>query len=486
MLSPHPRSALPLATSAQVSPVTSVAVVRFSLLLWGAAAGMACGKVTDTVAIDDSLSASAGSSAEGGSGGGLPPGAECGDSYPQLVWPTGTGRTVCTPSFARERMSQALCTCGDVSTFAGVRTDAFDSATQATIPGAAAVGINGVYESPAPTLLSGGSVTIAASAPLTSPLLDVRGDLRLAGALEALGPLTVTGDAWFAESVKAVSIMTITGDVHQVPGKTLEATVPLAVGQLLSEEFSIAPPCRCDEDQILDIASVIESAAQENDNTSIGLNATDLMQPADAVTLTLACGRYYLNGIESAQEIHLRVVGRVALFVAGDVSSTGPLRMKLDPSAELDWFIGGKLTLPGRDRDEDAPPALELGDAARPAATRIYVGGDGPLSVPQEQAFANLYAPRANINLEGKSPLSGSVFGHTVASLRDIAVHYDVAVQRVADGCALDEPATCSGCGQCSAGRACVAGSCAACTADADCCWPLVCDEGGRCAAFQE
>jgi hypothetical protein len=476
MLTLHDRSALALETLAPVTLIDWAAIVRFSLLVWGPAACLGCGKITDTVAVDGTLAAASGAGAGEGSGGvSTTPSDQCGDSYPQLLWPGETPHPVCTASFARGRMSQALCSCGDAASWGGVRTDAFDSIAKTAEPGAAAVGINGAYVSPSP-LWGGGSVTIAAKAALTIPLLDVHGDLRLAGTLDVGGPLTVTGDAWFAESVTARSLVTIGGTVHQAPGKTLEAAVPLGTSQLIAEEFGVAPPCRCDENQILDWTSVIDSASEQNDNASIGLTAEAVSQPAAAIALTLPCGRYYLSGIASNQDVHLVVVGRVALFVAGDVSSTGPLRVELAPGAELDWFIGGKL---------DLASTVQLGDAERPAATRVYVAGGGELNVPEEYVWANLYAPRADVVLPGESAFSGSVFGQTVSSAKDIAVHYDQAVQRVADGCPLDDPQSCSGCGQCGGGRTCLAGSCAGCTADADCCWPLVCD-GGRCAAFAE
>jgi hypothetical protein len=492
MLTPHERSSIPLETSPPMRLTTRAVVARLSLLAWGGTACLACGKVTDTIAISTLAAPGAGAgeasspgggagpgggaSAGGSAGAGPTTGSQCGDSYPQLLWPSDAPRTICTASFARDRMSHALCSCGDIDTWGGIRTEAFDSVAQTEDPGAAAVGINGAYQSPS-ILLSAGSLTVAASTPLAIPLLDVYGDLRLAGALDVPGTLTVKGDAWFADSVRGLSLVAIDGDVYQVPGKTLEATVPLGTkGKIKAEEFSVAPPCRCEETSISDWTSVIESAAEQNDNASIGLDATALAQPPSAIDLTLPCGRFYLSGIASAQDVRLLVVGRVALFVGGDVSSTGSLRVELETGAELDWFIGGQL---------DLASTAELGEAERPAATRIYLAGDGQLSVPQDYVFANLYAPRADVVLVGESDFFGSVFGRTVASLGQIVVHYDTAVQRVADGCAPEEPPSCSGCGECSAGRACIAGTCAACDGDVDCCWPLVCN-GGRCSAFEE
>jgi hypothetical protein len=340
------------------------------------------------------------------------------------------------------------------------------------------VGINGSYNTLSITLI-GGSLTVAAptASPLL-PLLDVRGDLRFAGELQVSGPLSVARDAWFAESATVLALATIGRDVHQVPGKTLDESISRGTnGQVISEAFTVAPPCRCDASQVMDWTTVIAGAALQNDNPSIGLTTAALIQPAGAIALTLPCGSFYLDGIASAGDLHLSVVGRVALFVAGDVLASAQLSVQLATGAELDWFIGGQLDL--------ATTTAQVGDAERPAALRIYVAGEGQLSVPSDYVFANLYAPRSDVALLGKADFYGSIFGQTVSSAKSISVHYDAAVQRVAEGCAPDEPPSCNGCGQCSQGRACVAGGCAACSADSDCCWPLIC-EGGRCTAFNE
>lgn len=420
----------------------------------------------------------AGSGAQAGSGG--TPAVHCGDTYPRLVSPGAPGGTVCAAGFARGRMSQALCSCGDLGTVGGLRTDAFDSDTEIpTLAAAAAVGVNGAYSTPAITFV-GGSFTVAASTALLllSPL-DVRRDLRVGGALTAISTLTVGRDAWFADSTNAPPVVGIGGDVHQVPGKTLGDTIaPGTAGQVISEPFSVAAPCRCAPDEVTDWSDVIGSAADQNDNASIGLTPTAFLEPSAPLALTLPCGTFYIDGVASSQPIELTIVGRVALLVAGDVLTSAELRVTLEPGAELDWFIGGRL---------DSEQALVLGDVARPAALRVYVAGAGELSVrSQESVSANIYAPNADVQIDGKGDFSGSIFARTISSAKLIGVHYDVAVQRVAESCAQGpEPESCSGCGQCAEGKACVDGSCTTCAADGDCCWPLICN-GGRCAAFKE
>jgi hypothetical protein len=461
------------------SAVPTTQRARFAALMgcvWLAC--VACGGKIDTVAVgvDRSGGGSSGSGSEGdipNVAGSLGAGVVCDDTRPELLWPAPTGeRTVCTASFAPARMSQALCSCGILGTFGAIRTDAFDSSAQEQVPAAAAVGANGTFETP--SAMVGGRLTVAAPTVLLTSLLDVGGDLRLGGELHISGPLTVARDAWLAQAGKALTIVLIAGDLHVPPDKPLDESISRGVvGQLVTEDFAVAPPCRCDEDGVLDWSTIIQSASAQNDNSKIGLTPQALNAPALATTVTLPCGRYYVDGISGSSDVHLHIEGRVALFVAGDVLSTGQLRVTFGAGAELDWFVGGRL---------DFERAAQVGDMARPAALRVYVAGEGLLTLPSPYVFGNVYAPRSDVSLIGRADFQGSVFGRSVTSPESILVHYDTAVQRVDEACVADRATSCNDCGQCSGGLGCVSGSCAACGVDAECCWPLVCS-GGRCGA---
>src|SRR5450631_401364 len=146
----------------------------------------------------------------------------CSDTYPRVLWaaPNGSERAVCTASFAPDRMSYALCSCGSTGILGQIRTDAFDSLTQKSASGAAAVGINGGSTSQAFLTIDGG-LTVAAPSAVLLAALEVHGDLRFAGALTVAGPLQVARDAWFGDSVAALTTATIGGDVHEQPGKAV-------------------------------------------------------------------------------------------------------------------------------------------------------------------------------------------------------------------------------------------------------------------------
>jgi hypothetical protein len=156
----------------------------------------------------------------------------------------------------------------------------------------------------------------------------------------------------------------------------------------------------------------------------------------------------------------------VALYIQGDLRTSGALTITVDPGAELDLFVGGSLQGNG----------TTLGDPARAAATRVYVAGQtsflGALALG-----ANLYAPASTFTALGQLSVSGSIFAGTVTATGPLAIHYDQAILGVA-GCEAP-PASCASCHDCpGAAPACNGGACGACMSDSDCCAPLVCQAG--------
>jgi hypothetical protein len=105
--------------------------------------------------------------------------------------------------------------------------------------------------------------------------------------------------------------------------------------------------------------------------------------------------------------------------------------------------------------------------------------GNADIALPGTARFsANLYAPRARVSVGALGDVYGAVFGAAVTSLGPLLAHYDRAVLRADEQCPLALPARCSGCEQCGIGKTCVGAMCTACTADRDCCFPLVCEMG--------
>jgi hypothetical protein len=181
------------------------------------------------------------------------------------------------------------------------------------------------------------------------------------------------------------------------------------------------------------------------------------------IKLDLPCGRFRFDSIGGSGSLQLGVHGRTAMFVDAQVDlSLIDFQLSLDPGAELDVFVHTNLVL-----------STKLGDPARPAAVRVYVGGSADIALPS--AFgANLYAPNANISIATQA--AGSVFGKTVYVPELSYIRYDRAVLTQGNKC--DLPATCEKCSGCSSGAACMAGTCGPCATDDDWCLPLVCSQG--------
>jgi hypothetical protein len=244
----------------------------------------------------------------------------------------------------------------------------------------------------------------------------------------------------------------------------------VVAGATSQDPFAFSPPCACGPGQTLDIASIVADGLSDNDDAVLGIDLDSLSDVSTPTELTLRCGRFALRQISGRAPISLRVSGRVALMVDGDVKIPPAFTLTLEPEAELDWFISGSLTLSLDER---------IGDSARPAAVRVYVLGSGAIDLAATELVAmNLYAPRASVTISALGDVYGALFANSVISPIPLVAHYDRALLRADDACGLAPPANCSACDQCRATNTCAGAACAACQNDADCCFPLVCQQG--------
>lgn len=459
-------------------PAVARAGRSWSKALVGLSAGLlvACQLQDDLIARRLSSVGDGGSSSSGGGGAA---GAMCPGFLP-TVSTTGsdTRQELCAGWMARRAFSHSVCSCGDLNVLAVLASDARDSLYEDTSAdrAGASIGVNGNY-SGGEYVRIGGFLSVLGTAALASRGgIDVAGDLRLAAATTAAGPIFVGRDAWLLQATSTLSLATVGRALHLGPNGSLEGLGAVVVGgPTVHEPFALTPPCACADNELLDVAGIVREGLSRNDNGRIGLDLDALSNVTSPKELTLSCGRFALRAVSGEPAITLHISGRVLLFVDGDVTAGRGFSLKMEPGAELDWFIRGNLSVSGE--------AL-LGDDARAGATRLYVLGPGDIALPGTARFAaNLYAPRARVSVGALGDIYGSVFGASITSLGPLLAHYDRAVLRADERCAAPPPVRCSSCDQCGAGSACVAGVCGACTADRDCCFPLVC-EMGACQAL--
>lgn len=414
---------------------------------------------------------------------------------------------VCTGVIARRLFSRALCTCGgallDVDGLHGgyLKTHSFDSRDPdpTFVSFGAPVGINQNYVAGSFTDV-GGTLEIAGTT-VFGGWLAVGGDLFLTDALIPLAYVEVARDAWIAGDVVA-TYLNIGRDFYRDPDK-IPPLLTTVGGTTYEQTFQVDPPCACGPDDLLDIDAIIADGRQNNDNAAVGLDPTLFSDLFIDREVELPCGRFYVESIGGIGSLTIKVTGRTALYVEGDVANLGFLNIELGPDAELDLFIGGNLAQIGYG---------QFGDLDRPADIRVYVGGDGDILYAGYEAFgANLYAPKSVLFSGGLMDFRGSAFVRELWSVSWTEIGYDRAVLDLGneDECAPPPadapppppdagtpppsdagtpppPPQCTDrCdGQCAAGQTCKDNECTGCQADADCCPPLVCRANGTCGAL--
>jgi hypothetical protein len=447
-----------------------------------------------------------------------------GSGPPVTVGDSLTGLPECTGAIAEWTFSHALCTCSDASVQGVFATDSFDSTLGTYQPGQAGapVGVNRNFlVSGVPTV--GGSLSVAGPGGLAfAGAATIEGDLDIAGDLSLAGTTQVARDLWVDGNLTSAGITSIGRDLHQPAGRIAIGLIGVG-GATVSAPFTVAEPCACAPNELLDVGAIVSQGKTLNDNASVGLDPDALDAVVGAADIELPCGRFYLNQIAGAGAIRFGVPGRTALFVDGDIATAGVLDFDVGPAGELDVFVTGNLIPTG---------ATTFGNVARPAAVRIYVGGSKDvLLTGADQFVGNIYAPRSNVVLTGYSDVYGSIFAGNFEAPGAVFIHYDRAVLEAGDECppppppppaAPDAgapttpvdagsnsppdagsssppkvdaggpatpdagttspppppPPACQKCGYCSAGTACVATGCGACGSDSDCCAPLVCNVG--------
>lgn len=402
----------------------------------------------------------------------------CSGKGPVVTIP-GTAGTIdmCTGSLAETRFLNALCTCNDATVAGYLRTRGFDSRrgpSSSTNIGGGSVGINHDYVITTGYTDVGGSFTIAGSDAVSfAGYLEVGENLSVAGNATVAGYTNVHGNARFGGSMLDIGPVKIDGDLYQ--NHSVMATPLIVSGKRYQQAVTVANPCPCEPTDLLDVGALVDDAKIHNDNAAGKIDPTMFNNVVGTAETTLTCGRYYIEQMGGVGSTLIHVEGRVALFVDGSIGEVGKLEFQLAQGAEIDIFVRNNLTLTG---------FMAFGSKDRPAASRIYVGGKGDVTLVGAAEFVgNLYAPQSLVTAIGYVDVYGSIFARDFQIPGFANFVYDSAIQHAGDSCGSSVPpppaGSCKQCGTCAGGTACVGGSCGTCTSDSDCCSPLTCQEGG-------
>ena len=341
----------------------------------------------------------------------------CGASGSWLL-PTARGE-VCSGQVAAQAFRFALCTCTELSWVGALTTDSFNSATGQRGSNAD-VGVDG-YVVAAQAYQIGGSFWIAGE-PAGAPGLRVVGaapsvvakDLRVGGGIVGQGLQSVQRDL-FSEGDIICPGLNVGGAVHVPPGTLVAGAI--ASRGIVQEPVTVEKPCNC-ATPALDIVRAADSFRETNDNAANGISPTALNAFTGPRILDLACGRYHFEQI-TGRDLTLRLHGRVAISVTGDLAVGGAFKVELAPGGELDLFVRGEVRFLG---------TMSFGNTAEPAKVRVYVAG-ASVALPVGMIMgANLYAPTSLVSSGGPLEMFGALIANRFSFAGSVTVHYDEAV----------------------------------------------------------
>jgi hypothetical protein len=333
----------------------------------------------------------------------------------------------CAPALAARTLRYAVCTCQSLVFSGNLTTEAMPPMMgpgggpggpgpgPGPAPPPAAVGSDGSIQIGGQAQLAGTAVAVAAMS--FDGAASLFGNLHSGGSVSATHLLVVAGDAFAAGDV--LGRVDIAGTLHVAPGANVASNV--AAHDIVREDVSVLPPCDCGT-PALDVAALVTAARSANADASIGLDPA-----SSATTLDLPCGNYYLSSLSRTSELDIAVHGRAALFIGGDVTLGGGLRVSLDSGATLDLVVAGNF--------DGSGGIIGTSEGAGGGRVRLWLGGSAVRLGGDTALALALYAPRATLSDDGGLGVDGALFVDTVAIAGDLAVRYDNRLAQAAGEC---------------------------------------------------
>ena len=387
----------------------------------------------------------------------------CNGSGPLIPIPG--ANTECTGVIGATTFLFAVCSCQDVSVSGNLVTDSLAETDGGSVGNGGSIGTNGALDTNSHLKVNGSVWSLAtgeSTAVHVKQTSTIFGDVHAGAAVQADEPLTIADNLYLNGDANGDG--GISCDFAYVPaGDT--ATSVTASGGIVTMPVVVPAPCDCTD--ILDVPTIVSSFANANDDSAVGLTPSSFAT-FPATPVTLPCGQYYFDGVGGGA-VNLVIAGRAAVFVNGDLNAQTSINLTLAPTAQLDLFVSGNLILSN----------ATLGASDSPARVRVYVGGDTFTLTGTATIGANIYAPNANVELSSDFEMAGSLFVGSLQLSGSFTIHYDESILSTA-GCP-PTVGSCHSCHDCAGTTpACIAGACAPCQTDTDCCPPLHCS-GGQC-----
>ena len=351
---------------------------------------------------------------------------------------------------------------------------------------------------------TGGNLTVLRRTEINGPFTYAKTAL-LAGDAHIVGGFAAQGGG--TASVGSAPVNGDTGTLYEQtvvcpPVTNLPASLALfGTPKCVQQPVTFNKPCDC-TNLIPVNQTIIPFFANpaNNDDATIGVSPALFDNAAGNIRLDLACGNYYFHTLDaSGASITIYVHGHVGLFISGAMRFSQTLNLDLDPTATLDIFVGGGVTVSNN---------TNLGSPAFPRYTRLYVGSNGctgsggtcsvnedccggvcsgttcvggggnigqAISLSSGGTFNGLlWAGYGTFTHSGQVEMYGSIFTGKFDASGVTIVHYDEGVVSAPNECPPPS-GVCDTCADCN-NNPCVFGACQAnCTDDAQCCPPLHC-----------
>jgi hypothetical protein len=334
----------------------------------------------------------------------------------------------CAGALSSQLLRRAICSCSSLVLDRGLFTEGGSMGGPGGPggPPLAAVGTDGSLQVGGPVQVAGELQASGAAGVSFARTSAVFGNLRSGGAIGSSELLTIGADAFSAGDV--LGKVDVNGTLHLPAGANL--TPGVAAGMVVREPVTVDPPCGCDAGPALDAIALAAAHAASNDDATIGLAPDAFAGGAGPAALDLPCGQYYLTAFAASSSVELRVHGRAALFVGGDLNADAGLHVAVDTGAELDLVIAGNLSI-GNGALGGAPAS----------SVRIWLGGKSAHLGAMATLTAAVYAPTASFTSDGDLTATGALFAHDFQPFGDLAVRFDRGILMAGTACgAMPQP----------------------------------------------
>lgn len=353
----------------------------------------------------------------------------------------GTDAQSCTGALAARYGRYALCSCNDL-TLTGMLAVGGPGGPQkpggAPGPGApaplslvSAVGTDGNLRVNDLTEVEGSLVTAGTREATFVRGGHVQGNLRGGGGFTTMTTMGVWVSGEMSSAGDVSGLFKVVGGPLRVPAAATVAPEVQSMG-VARQPVSVPGPCGCGASSAPDLGAAVAERRTRNANATLSFDAALLTNVDGPETLDLPCGEFYLPELRATDggALELRVHGRAAIFVAGDVHLGNNLTVTLDDGAELDLIVAGVFDMTGG----------VFGSSASPSRVRLWVGG-GMLSLPPNVQFsAAVYAPAAVFSAGLNLRFSGSLYIGALSVAGDVRIAYDPKVTQGGALCGAPPP----------------------------------------------